>query len=80
MFALFLIALLALAACVAIGALADSGLRWWSAFGDLRREMRRTAVIADLPQLRPMLSTIPQASVARTPRRSSITRSAPRAA
>ena len=52
MFALFLVALDALTAAAALGVLADSGLRWWSAFGQLRREMKRTSVIAELPAFR----------------------------
>ncbi len=53
MFALFLIALLALSTMAAVGALADSGLRWWSAIGQLRREMRMTSDSVALPALRP---------------------------
>ncbi|WP_341713573.1 hypothetical protein [Erythrobacter sp.] len=56
MFALFLVALLALTAVAALGVLADSGLRWWSAFGQLQRELARTAVVAPLPELRPIAS------------------------
>lgn len=52
MFALFLVALFALAAIAALGVLADSGLRWWSAFGQLRREIRHEGVYAALPALR----------------------------
>lgn len=52
MFALFLTALLAIAAVTVAGVLTDSGLRWWSAFGALRRELRgETAQI--FPNLRP---------------------------
>jgi hypothetical protein len=54
MLALFLIALVALTALAALGVLADSGLRWWSAFGQLRREMANTAITAPLPALRPV--------------------------
>ncbi|MBX7495697.1 hypothetical protein K3172_07485 [Qipengyuania sp. 6B39] len=56
MFALFLIALLALTAVAALGVLADSGLRWWSAFGQLRREMRMTSATVALPSLRPAIA------------------------
>ena len=52
MFAWFLIALVTLTAVAASGVLADSGLRWWSAFGQLRREMKRTSDIAELPAFR----------------------------
>ena len=53
MFALFLIVLTVIAAIVAVGVLADSGLRWWSAFGQLRKELRRTSIVSDLPLPRP---------------------------
>ena len=53
MFALFLIVLTVLAATAAVGVLADSGLRWWSAFGQLRTALRRTSIVADLPLPRP---------------------------
>ena len=49
MFAWFLVALVALTVVAALGVLADSGLRWWSAFGQLWREMKQTSVIAGLP-------------------------------
>lgn len=52
MFALFLIALLATIALATAGVLADSGLRWWSAFGALRREMK-AGTTPLLPNLRP---------------------------
>ena len=52
MFAWFLVALVALTAVAAMGVLADSGLRWWSAFGRLQRETKRTSVIAELPAFR----------------------------
>ena len=52
MFALFLTALVALTVVATLGVLADSGLRWWSAFGQLRREVARTAIVAPLPVLR----------------------------
>lgn len=57
MFALFLVALIALAAIAALGVLADSGLRWWSAFGQLRREVARTATAVPLPDLRPAMTS-----------------------
>ena len=41
MFAIFLFAAFALAAAATVLALADSGLRWWSAFGLLRQRMKR---------------------------------------
>ena len=40
MFAWFLVALVALTAVAALGVLADSGLRWWSAFGQLRHRLK----------------------------------------
>lgn len=52
MFALFLTAVVALTFVAATAVLADSGLRWWSAFGQLRREVARTAIVAPLPTLR----------------------------
>ena len=55
MFALFLIALLTATGVVVAGVLADSGLRWWSAFGALRRELKGdTAPL--LPTLRPAVT------------------------
>lgn len=39
MVALLVTALIALAGLSAMGSLADSGLRWWSALGQLRREL-----------------------------------------
>ncbi len=55
MFALFLIALLTVTAVVVAGVLADSGLRWWSAFGALRRELKGETVPL-LPTLRPAVT------------------------
>ena len=40
MFALFLTAVFAIAAIAALAVLADSGLRWWSAFGQRRRRLK----------------------------------------
>jgi hypothetical protein len=51
MFALFLFALLVAIAVATVCVLADSGLRWWSAFGILRRELNNGAAPA-LPLLR----------------------------
>lgn len=51
MFALFLIALLTVIGLASVATLADSGLRWWSAFGQLRRELKDGP--ATLPALRP---------------------------
>ncbi|OAN81619.1 hypothetical protein A8B77_08610 [Erythrobacter sp. EhN03] len=51
MFALFLIALFTAIGLASIATLADSGLRWWSAFGQLRRELRGGTTT--LPILRP---------------------------
>ncbi len=45
MFALFFTALLFATAVAAAGALADSGLRWWSAFGRLRGEARLAVAV-----------------------------------
>lgn len=39
MFALFLFAVFAAAGFAAMAVLADSGLRWWSAFGQLRHRL-----------------------------------------
>ncbi len=39
MFALVLIALLVLLAIASLAVLADSGLRWWSAFGALKQQL-----------------------------------------
>ncbi|OBX18235.1 hypothetical protein A9995_12080 [Erythrobacter sp. QSSC1-22B] len=39
MFALVLTALLVLLALASVAVLADSGLRWWSAFGALKRQL-----------------------------------------
>ncbi|MBX7502346.1 hypothetical protein K3181_12915 [Qipengyuania sp. YG27] len=55
MFALFLTALLVVTAVAVAGVLADSGLRWWSAFGALRRELKGETVQL-LPALRPAIS------------------------
>ena len=55
MFALFLIALLTATAVVVAGVLADSGLRWWSAFGALRRELKGGTTPL-LPNLRPAVT------------------------
>ncbi len=55
MFALFLVILLAATALTAVGVLADSGLRWWSAFGRLRRDLKNGNVPA-LPSLRPVIA------------------------
>ena len=51
MFALFLIALFTAIGLASIATLADNGLRWWSAFGQLRRELRGGTTT--LPMLRP---------------------------
>ena len=40
MFALFLTAVFAAAAIAAVAVLAVSGLRWWSAFGQLRHRLK----------------------------------------
>ena len=55
MFALFLTAFLAIVAVAVAGVLTDSGLRWWSAFGALRRELKGETVQI-LPNLRPAAS------------------------
>ncbi|MEZ5679922.1 MAG: hypothetical protein R3E14_01350 [Erythrobacter sp.] len=69
MFALFLIALVALTAVAAMAVLADSGLRWWSAFGQLRREVSRTAIVAPLPVLRSSVVSGGCAGFGRSPSR-----------
>ena len=51
MFVLFLIALFTAIGLASIATLADNGLRWWSAFGQLRRELRGGTTT--LPMLRP---------------------------
>lgn len=51
MAALFLTTLFALIGITAAGVLADSGLRWWSAFGRLRRDLAREAAVAAIPVL-----------------------------
>ncbi|MBX7483868.1 hypothetical protein [Qipengyuania qiaonensis] len=53
MFALVLIALVIAVMVAATGTLADSGLRWWSAFDALRRDLKGEIVPA-LPSLRPV--------------------------
>ena len=55
MFALFLTTLFIAAAAIVAGVLADSGLRWWSAFGALRRELKGDAAPM-LPNLRPAVA------------------------
>ena len=45
MAAILLTVLIALLGLAAIGSLADSGLRWWSALGQLRRELRGELVM-----------------------------------
>ena len=44
MFALALIAALSLLALASAAVLADSGLRWWSAFGRLRGELKGSRI------------------------------------
>lgn len=56
MFALLVIALVSIAAIAAMGALADSGLRWWSAFGRLRRDLAMDFQPETAGQLRPALN------------------------
>ncbi|MBY6128313.1 hypothetical protein KUW15_06270 [Qipengyuania aquimaris] len=80
MFALFLIAVFALATVAAIGVLADSGLRWWSAFGMLRQRMNRGYASAPVGQ-RPVILQECSLGFARAPRaRQVIRRSTQRAA
>ena len=57
MFALFLTGLFLATAVVVAGVLADSGLRWWSAFGALRRELKGDSA-PHLPALRPAASYV----------------------
>ena len=71
MFALLLITLFFAAAVVVAGVLADSGLRWWSAFGTLRRELNGENAPL-LPSLRPAMpvcgsSTATRFAPARSP-------------
>lgn len=58
MFALVLMALLVLLALASMAVLADSGLRWWSAFASLRRQLGggeecQTTLAAALPRRTP---------------------------
>ena len=69
MFALFLTALVVLTVVATLGVLADSGLRWWSAFGQLRREVARTAIVAPLPVLRSSVVSGGYAGFERSPSR-----------
>ena len=50
MFALVLMALLILLAIASLAVLADSGLRWWSAFGALKRQLanRDPSLVSEL--------------------------------
>ncbi len=66
MFALFLIALTVIAAIAAMSVLADSGLRLWSAIGQLRGELRRTWIVSDLPVLRPSVANARYSAFGRT--------------
>lgn len=66
MFALFLTALLLVAAVAVAGVLADSGLRWWSAFGRLHHEMKGDAAPV-LPNLRPAPASLSAYSVCERP-------------
>lgn len=50
MFALFLTAVLATAALVTVASLADSGLRWWSAFSMLRLRRKQGYTNAGMGQ------------------------------
>lgn len=56
MVVMLLTALASLAAVMVAGVLVDNGLRWWSAFGTLRRELKAEATPL-LPSLRPALTT-----------------------
>lgn len=47
MFAIFLAAVFTLLALASVMALADSGLRWWSAFGPLRCELAGDMLVAN---------------------------------
>ena len=47
MFALFLTAVSALAAIAAVALLVDGGLRWWSAFGRLRGELKGSRIVEE---------------------------------
>ncbi|MGI8943414.1 MAG: hypothetical protein ACR2FJ_04125 [Qipengyuania sp.] len=49
MLALFIIASLATIGALTLFVLADSGLRWWSAFGALRRALNAPFAPADIP-------------------------------
>ena len=56
MFAFVLIAAFALASLATVTVLADSGLRWWSAFGMLRQRMKQGYASAGVGQ-RPAIIT-----------------------
>jgi hypothetical protein len=64
MFALFLITLLAAIGLATATVLADSGLRWWSAFARLRSELKGAP--APLPALRPATTAGSQAAFDRS--------------
>lgn len=80
MFALFLTAVVALTFVAATAVLADGGLRWWSAFGQLRREVARTAIVAPLPVLRSPITSGAYSGFDRSPVRVATKASVSRAA
>lgn len=67
MFAIVLIAALALASMATVLVLADSGLRWWSAFGLLRQRMKAGYATAG-SGLRPATAGSSAAAFERQPR------------
>ena len=52
MVALLITALLTLIAVASIAVIADSGLRWWSALGQLQRQLRNSVEYTDMPRVR----------------------------
>ena len=67
MFALFLTAVFAVAAFATIASLADSGLRWWSAFDMLRKRRKQGYATAGVGQ-RPAFINEGSLGFARSPR------------
>ena len=73
MFATVLIAAFALASLATVLVLADSGLRWWSAFGTLRQRMKQGYASAGVGP-RPAIITGSANGFGRQPRAYSVIR------
>lgn len=73
MFALFLTAVFAIAAFATIGSLADSGLRWWSAFDMLRQRRQQGYATAGVGQ-RPAFMNECSLGFTRSPRANPVIR------